>query len=61
MVEVGLALVQIAAIGSAFYGLLHYLNSLPGVLGCKSYLYINDVCIKGVPFLSVVLSSSWQA
>jgi len=25
-------------------------------VGCKSYLGISDVCIKGVPFLSVVLS-----
>ena len=57
IVETILALVQLVSLGSALFGLLGYLSAPAAVeVGCKSYLGISDVCIKGVPFLSVVLS-----
>jgi len=56
-VEAVLALIQVLSLGSALFGLLHYLGAPATItLGCSSYLGISDVCIKGVPFLSVVLS-----
>jgi len=56
ILETILALVQLVSLGSALFGLLGYLSAPAAVVGCKSYLGISDVCIKGVPFLSVVLS-----
>jgi len=57
IVEYSLALIQLLSLASALFGLLGYVGSPPEVvLGCKSYLGISDVCIKGVPFLSVVIS-----
>ena len=56
ILETILALVQLVSLGSALFGLLGYLSAPAVVVSCKSYLGISDVCIKGVPFLSVVLS-----
>jgi hypothetical protein len=57
MVEVVLALIQLLSLASALFGLLRYFGAPATItLGCPSYLGISDVCIKGVPFLSVVLS-----
>jgi len=57
MAEVVLASIQLLSLASALFGLLHYFGAPATItLGCPSYLGISDVCIKGVPFLSVVLS-----
>ena len=57
IMEYALALIQLLSLASALFGLLGYVGSpAQVVLGCKSYLGISDVCIRGVPFLSVVLS-----
>ncbi len=57
IIETILAVIQLLSLGSALFGLLGYLNSPATItVGCTSYLRISDVCIKGVPFLSVVLS-----
>jgi len=56
-VETILALVQLALSGQRPVRLAGVSRrSGSSAVGCRSYLGISDVCIKGVPFLSVVLS-----